>query len=82
MHGVTGYGNCFINGLWLYFKMGLRGRLIIKTRPNSRIPHLMIDHGDCLWHFRAKKEFLPQPCKHLFFRGRYECLKVGLDGQK
>lgn len=77
-HGKRGFGNCFVNGLWLYWKMGCVGKLVVKRRPGTKIPHLMIDCGEYSWHFRAKKQLLPHYCKHLFFKGRYECVRTEL----
>jgi hypothetical protein len=72
MHNVMGYGNCFINGLYLWYKLKFNGILVIKTRPGTWIPHLMIEQEDCIWHFTVRKNVLPAPCHVLFFKGRYE----------
>lgn len=75
MNGVAGWGNCFINGLYLWFRLGFRGIPVIKTRPGTLIPHLMIKQENCMWHFRVEKNILPSPCHVFVFKGIYE--KIG-----
>jgi len=72
LHGKEGYGNCVTQGLYLWYKLKFRGVPIIKTRPGTLIPHLMIKQKDCLWHFTVKENILPVPCHIFFFKGRYE----------
>lgn len=72
MYNVIGYGNCFINGLYLWYKLKFNGILVIRTRPGTLIPHLMIKVEDGLWHFRVEKNILPVPFHVLWFKGRYE----------
>jgi hypothetical protein len=72
MHGVRGSGNCFVNGMYLWYKLKFRGIPVIRTRPGTLIPHLMIKEKDGLWHFRVEKNILPAPFHILWFKGRYE----------
>jgi hypothetical protein len=75
MHGCKGVGNCFINGLYLWCRLGFRGIPVIRTRPGTLVPHLMIKQKNCMWHFRVEKNFLPSPCHVFVFKGIYE--KIG-----
>jgi len=70
--GTHGVGNCFINGLYLYCMLGFNGKLTVRTRDNSWVPHLLIIQNDCLWHFKQTHNILPPPFSCLFFRGVYE----------
>lgn len=67
----TGWGNCFVNG-FIFHLRNPGGKLRIKTRENSIVPHLIIDYGDHLCHFRVIKNILPWPLSYFFFKGRYE----------
>ena len=72
MNGVAGWGNCFVNGLYLWYRLKFRGVPVIYTRPGTLIPHLMIKQKDCMWHFTVETNVLPFPCHVLFFKGTYE----------
>ena len=72
MNGKIGYGNCFLNGLYLWYKLGFKGKLKIKTRPGTNIPHLIIEQEKTIWHFKVKKDLLPKPFHIFFFKGVYK----------
>jgi hypothetical protein len=74
------YGNCLIGALVLLYKERYNNpKFIIRSRPQTLIPHFMVCSNTGLHHYKTKKDLLPFPFCYFVFCGEFKTLKI--DGE-
>jgi len=77
------YGNCFLGAFFLRIKYHRKNaRFIYRYRPNTWVPHLMVQTNDAIHHYRVKKDLLPWPFCYLVFEGQFETVNTTRDFHK
>ena len=64
---------------YFWFKNRCRGKLVMKTRPGTNIPHLLVKYQDHYVHFKNVKNLLPSPFHIFFFKGKFQKRFFGED---
>lgn len=77
------YGNCLTGAiLLLWTQRNERPRLILKTRPGTRVPHFMVKTKAGVHHYRVEEEILPWPMCYLVFKGRFQTVQTEEEFEK
>lgn len=72
------YGNCVIGAFALLWRERWnKPRFLLKSRPGTIIPHLMLKSETGLHHYRVEKDLLPWPFCYLVFKGRFQTVQPG-----
>jgi hypothetical protein len=69
------YGNCLTGALFLFYaKRKNKPKMLFGFRPESFVPHFMVETKDVLFHYKVEKNILPWPLCYLIFQGSFQAL--------
>jgi hypothetical protein len=67
------YGNCLIGALvLLYTERHNNPKFIVRSRPQTIVPHFMVWSNTGLHHYKTKKDLLPFPFCYFIFIGEFK----------
>jgi len=67
------YGNCLIGALvLLYIERHNNPKFIVRSRPQTFVPHFMVWSNTGLHHYKTKKDLLPFPFCYFIFNGEFK----------
>lgn len=70
------YGNCLFGSfVLLWTERKNNPRLIVRYRPQTRVPHFMVITRDNLYHYKIIKNVLPWPLCYIIFMGEFQKLE-------
>jgi hypothetical protein len=71
------YGNCLTGAaLLMWTKRRENPRLLLKTRPGTKVPHFMVRSDTGVHHYRTERDFLPWPLCYVVFEGRFQTVQT------
>jgi hypothetical protein len=70
------YGNCLFGAfVLLWIKRDKNPRLIVRYRPETRVPHFMVITEKYLYHYKTVKDVFPWPLCYIIFLGEFQILE-------
>lgn len=67
------YGNCLTGAMLLLWReRNNNPRIILRSRPGTKVPHFMVRSSNGLHHYRTSKDILPWPLCYIVFQGRFQ----------